>query len=181
MHRLWTVDILAQVLAETISLSYGSGALFSHQRFVISRPMAISADQLREVLALAVREAVSQTMAAGATGTQGGTHHSGGWRKQLDYRGGEGLTAYKGGEVEWVDWSWKVKVALGPMSPTLVELMGMAERNVGATTAQLMAMGDPDDLEGRFGGAPQASSEFYSILAKFTEGEAATLVKGSRS
>ena len=140
--------------------------------------MAISAEQLRDAVVLAVREAVSQTVTAGASGTQGGAHHSGGWRKQLDHRGVEGLAVYKGGEVEWVDWSWKVKVALGPMSPALVELMGMAEKSVGSTTAELMAMGDRGELEGKFGGAQQASSEFYSILAKFTEGEAATLVRG---
>ena len=60
----------------------------------------------------------------------------------------------------------------------LLELMSGAERNPGKSTGELLAMVDPGELEGRFGGAVQASSELYGMLAKYTDGEAATMVRG---
>ena len=67
--------------------------------------MAIDAAQLRDMISLGVREAVSHIIQAGAPGVHsGGPHHgSGGWRKQLDWRAFDGMEVYKGGEVEWVD------------------------------------------------------------------------------
>ena len=80
--------------------------------------------------------------------------------------------------MEWVDWTWKVKVQVGPMSPMLLELMGGAEKNPGKSTRELLGMVDPGELDGKWGEAVQASSELYSMLAKYTDGEAGLMVKG---
>ena len=93
--------------------------------------MAITSEQLREVITIAIREAASQGLMAGAPReAHGGTHPSGG-RRQLEGRWFEGMPVFKGGEAEWVDWTWRVKVQIGPMSQMLLELMGGAERNPG--------------------------------------------------
>ena len=67
--------------------------------------MAVSAEQLRDILVLAMREAASHGMQAGTPSVpQGGSHQGvGGWRKQLDLRAFDGMEVYRGGEVEWVD------------------------------------------------------------------------------
>ena len=80
--------------------------------------------------------------------------------------------------MEWVDWTWKVKVQVGPMSPMLLEMMGGAEKNPGKSTRELLGMVDPGELDGKWGEAVQASSELYSTLAKYTDGEAGLMVKG---
>ena len=94
--------------------------------------MAVTAEQLKDMIVLGMREAASLGIQAGAPGVpQGGTHQGGGgWRKQLDLRAFEGMEVYRGGEVEWVDWMWRMKVQLRPTSPMLLELIGMAERTL---------------------------------------------------
>ena len=145
--------------------------------------MAITVEQLREAIVLAVREAASHGIGAGVSReAQGGTHPSGGggggWRRQLDGKWFEGIPVFRGGQMEWVDWTWKVKVQVGPMSQMLLELMGGAEKNPGRSTRELLAMADPGELEGKYGEVVQASSELYSMLAKYTDGEAGVMVKG---
>ena len=146
--------------------------------------MAFTGADMSAAVEQGVRGALSQFMQAGGPtgGIEGSAHRngsgSGGWRRQLDYKGLDGLPIYRGGEVDWVDWSWKVKVALEPMAGSLVELMDMAEKNRGLGTSALMQLGDPDELGNKYGGVVQGSSELYSVLVRFTEGEAATVVKG---
>ena len=86
--------------------------------------MSITAEQLRDMMSLAMREAISHGMQAGASGTQQGGSHpgsggGGGWRRQLDLRAFDRVEVYKGGEVEWVEWMWSIKVQLRPMAPML--------------------------------------------------------------
>ena len=145
--------------------------------------MAVTAEEFREWMSLAIREALSQGVQAGASGAQqGGSHQGsgggGGWRRQLDLKAFERLDVYKGGEAEWVEWMWSIKIQLRPMAPMLLDLMGMAEKNVGLSTSQLAAMGDPGDLDSKFSGASQASGELYGVLVSYTGSEARTLVKG---
>ena len=107
--------------------------------------MALDAAQVRDMITLGVREAVSHLFQAGAPGVQQGDSHrgAGGWRKRLDWRAFDGMEVYKGGEVEWVDWMWRMKVQIGPMAPVLIELMELAEKNKGLSTSQLVTMVDP--------------------------------------
>ena len=94
--------------------------------------MAITAEQLREIVVIAMREAASHGVQAGTPNVApgGSPQGGGGWKKQLDLRAVDGMEIYRGGEVEWVDWMWEIKVQLRPMAPALLELMGLAEKNI---------------------------------------------------
>ena len=99
-------------------------------------------------------------------------------RRMLDWKGFEGLGRFRGGEEEWRSWSWQAKVAIGAMSSELVELIDLAETNSGMNTADLMTLGDPGGLDERYSGCDRGSKELYSFLSRYTEGEAATVVRG---
>ena len=142
--------------------------------------------QMTSVLSQAMAQALSAgTGAGGGTDPSGVSQGSGGGggskgfgRRILDWKGFEGLSRFRGGEDEWRGWSWQAKVAIGAMSPELVDLVELAEGNVGLSTEGLISLGDPADLDGKYCGCDRGSKELYSFLSRYTEGEAATVVRG---
>ena len=139
--------------------------------------------QMTSVLSQAMAQAIGQGSGAGGNADpSGASQGSGGGskgflRRLLDWKGFEGLSRFKGGEEEWKGWSWQAKVAIGAMSPELVSLVDVAETSVGVSTADLMAINDPES-EGKYSGCERGTKELYSFLSRYTEGEAATVVRG---
>ena len=140
--------------------------------------------QMTSVISQAMVQALGQGGGAGAgVDSSGVSPGSGGggkgfMRRILDWKGFEGLSRFRGGEEEWRGWSWQAKVAIGAMSPELVDLIGLAEGNAGMSTAELISLGDPADLEGKYSGCERGTKELYSFLSRHTDGEAATVVRG---
>jgi len=140
--------------------------------------------QMTSVLSQAMAQALGQGAGSGSGVDPSGVSpgRSGGGRsfvrRILDWQGFEGLVKFRGGEEEWRCWSWQAKVAIGAMSPELVDLVGLAETNRGMSTAGLMTLGDPAGLEERYSGCEKGTKELYSFLSRYTEGEAATVVRG---
>ena len=44
--------------------------------------------------------------------------------------------------------------------------------------ADLMSMEDPEDLDSKYSGCERGTKDMYSFLCRYTEGEAATVVRG---
>ena len=146
--------------------------------------MSMSVEDVRSILqqmTTVIAQAMTQALGPGAgagvgADPSGVSQGSGGGgkgfvRRILDWKGFEGLGRFRGGEEEWRGWSWQAKVAVGAMSPELVELVGLAEGNVGMSTADLMTPADPADLEGKYSGCERGTKELYRFLSHYAEGE----------
>ena len=113
--------------------------------------MSMSVEDVRSILqqmTTVIAQAMTQALGPGAgagvgADPSGVSQGSGGGgkgfvRRIWDWKGFEGLGRFRGGEEEWRGWSWQAKVAVGAMSPELVELVDLSEGNVGMNTAELM-------------------------------------------
>ena len=134
--------------------------------------------ELMNGFARIVTEGISQAIRAGGQGNVVGAGGNGGRLRRMDMKGFEGLEKFHGGEEQWTGWAWKIKVATRAMDPELMELMVLAETNPGRTVGELVEMADPGDLDGRFRGSERGSAELYSVLTRYADGEAGTLVRG---
>ena len=122
---------------------------------------------------------------AGGGGTEGNQNRGKGSgrgeeRRVMDMRGFDNIEVFKGGEEEWGNWSWKVKVAVAGMSRACAILLDTAEvkENRGRTTLELIHNCTNAEVVDRVQELEKASAELFGFLARFTTGEAATLVRG---
>jgi len=104
-----------------------------------------------------------------------------GAKKILDFRDYANIETFAGGEEGWSHWSWLLKVATSTSSYQLHDVLKAAETRPGMSTEEIIAEIDPMDTVLNMPDCKRGSAELYSILARYTTGEAAALVKSTKN
>lgn len=143
--------------------------------------MAITYEQMLQLLT-GVGQMVVQAVQQNAVETRGPGGEGGGKinaRRELDAKGYDNIEVFGGGEEAWIAWSWKMKVATRAMSEDLVDLMKLAEANHDVGTKEFLETFDGLEEKYDHKRCSKASAELYSVIARLTSMEAATVVKGA--
>jgi hypothetical protein len=128
--------------------------------------------QFLQAMITTMRETATNAPAAG-----GATMHTGGMRSQLSFKGFDGIEVFKGGEEQWTSWSWKLKVAIGAMHPNLAQAVKQVESLEPMKASELLDRFNVEQEQKL--SIMKASQELYSVLVRFTAGEAANVVRAT--
>ena len=99
-----------------------------------------------------------------------------GRRKVIEEKHFKRLDSFKGGSMEWRDWSFQAKTVLRSIDNNFAEYLDLVEKQVDYDGKQVV---DEDmDIEVTWDHIQQAAREFYNVLCIVCSGEALMIIRG---
>ena len=95
--------------------------------------------------------------------------------QQLILKGFDNIETFSGGEEQWQNWSWKVRTAVSGMSGELLEMLITAETS--GTESKDEVLKEDRFVDANRERCMKTRREMCSVLARYTNSEASTIVK----